>query len=453
MKYGKFVSVSIYAAALLCSNLHAQSALGGAIKNGKISGNIKYYYINTHKEKSSGNSTAFANSIGGQLTYTTGEWKKLKGTVTFMTTQPFALPDNVDTSIIGRDNAVKAGQAPGDVIGQKGFSILGEAYISYARGNFDFWGGRKVIKTPLINAKVVRLLPSAVKGAHARIKFNNGVNLGVAYIDAFKQRTSSEFENIVKHALGGDTKAITGNESGVVAPVCVSWKGEKNAIKVIDYYSPDFMNSIYADWNYRHKHSDELSYAFALQTIIQDSVGNADDNLAKAGSVTGGKAIKTRAGAAKLTVNYASMALSAAYSKVLKDDGYHDSLVLPWDGTPLYTNMITANNLFLSNYGKALGADSAYIGGTDGIKIAYRQDFGTFGFSGYSVTLSSAWFDNDRFAKTQNDLNAVLAYKSGPLSVELKGIWVRNGAGAAADGTISQTPILHQYRIIANYKL
>ncbi len=448
----KSVIFSVCAAAALATGAQAESSLADAVKNGKVKGNIKYYYINTHKEKSSGNSTAFANSIGGQLSYTTGKWKGLDATATFMTTQPFALPNNVDTSIIGRDNAVKAGQAPGGVAGQKGFSVLGEAYVSYSRDNFSFWGGRKVIKTPLINAKEVRMLPSAVKGAHASVNFEGGFRVGVAYLDAFKQRTSSEFDNIVKHALGDKTKEITGDESGVVIPVCLSWKGEKNAIKVIDYYSPDFINSIYADWNYRHKHSDELSYAFALQAIIQDSVGNADDNLAQAGSVTGGKAIKTRAGAAKLTVNYTSMALSAAYSKVLKDDGYHDSLVLPWDGTPLYTNMITANNLFLSNYGKALGADSAYIGGTDGIKIAYRQDFGAFGFSGYSMTLSSAWFDNDRFAKTQNDLNAVLAYADAGFSIALKGIWVRNGAGAAADGTISQTPILHQYRIIANYK-
>ncbi len=449
----KRVIFSICAAIVCAGGANAEDSLADAVKNGKVSGNVKYYYINTHKEKAGDiSSTAFANSIGGQLSYTTGKWKELSATVTFMTTQPFFLPNNVDTSIIGRDNAVKAGGAPGDVAGQKGFSVLGEAYVSYSRDNFDFWGGRKVIKTPLINAKEVRMLPSAVKGAHASLKLDGGYRIGIAYLDAFKQRTSSEFDNIVKHALGDKTKEITGSESGVVIPLCVSWKGEKNRVRVVDYYAPDFLNSIYADWNYRHKQSEELSYHFALQAIVQDSVGNADDNLAQAGSVTGGKAIKTRAGAAKMAVNYSGMTFMAAYSTVLKDDAYHDSLVLPWDGTPLYTNMITANNLFLSNYGKALGADSAYIGGTNGVKVAFKQDFGKYGFGGYSMTLSSAWFDNDRFEKTQNDLNAVLAYNSGPVSVALKGIWVRNGAGAAADGTISQLPILHQYRVIANYK-
>lgn len=449
----KRVLLSICAVSTLYGSLHASDSLGEAIKSGKVSGNIKYYYINTHKEKVGDiSSTAFANSVGGQLSYTTGKFRELAATVTFMTTQPFALPNNVDTSIIGRDNSIRAGGAPGDVAGQKGFSVLGEAYISYTRDNFDFWGGRKVIKTPLINAKEVRMLPSAVKGAHARFKLENGLNIGIAYLDAFKQRTSSEFINIVRHALGDKTKEITGSDSGVVIPFCLSWKGEKHAIKAIDYYSPDFINSIYADWNYKHKHSDELSYTFALQGIMQDSVGEADTNLAKAGSVTGGKAIKSRAVAAKLGVNFRSMKFMGAFSSVFKDDNYHDSLVLPWDGTPLYTNMITANNLFLSNYGEGLGADTAYIGGTDGVKIAYGQDFGAFGFAGYSMTLSSAWYDNDRFDKTENDLNAVLAYKKESLSVALKGIWVRNKAGIAADGTVSQLPILHQYRIIANYK-
>ncbi|WP_457599381.1 OprD family outer membrane porin, partial [Hydrogenimonas sp.] len=373
-------------------------------------------------------------------------------TVTFMTTQPFALPDNVDTSIIGKDNAIMAGAAAGGPIGQDGFSVLGEAYLSYSRDNFSFWGGRKVIKTPLINAKEVRMLPSAVKGAHASLKLDNGFKVGIAYLDAFKQRTSSEFVNIVKHALGADTKAITGSESGVVVPVCVSWKGGKHAVRVVDYYAPDFINSIYADWNYRHKQSDELAYAFGLQAIVQDSVGNADDNLAQAGSVTGGKAIKSRAVAAKLNVKYSGSSFTAAYSNVFSDDASHDSLVLPWDGTPLYTNMITANNLFLSNYGKGLGADTAYIGGTSGVKIAYGQDFGRFGYKGFGLTLSSAWFDNDKFDKTQNDLNAVISYKKDAFSIALKGIWVRNGASATADGTVSQLPILHQYRVIANYK-
>ncbi|WP_457597987.1 OprD family outer membrane porin [Hydrogenimonas sp.] len=447
------ITLSLFAATLVATTASAGDSLAEAIQNGKVKGNVKYYYINTHKEKAGDvSSTAFANSIGGQLSYTTGAWNSLTGTVTFMTTQPFALPNNVDTSIIGRDNAIMAGAAAGDPIGQDGFSVLGEAYLSYSRDNFSFWGGRKVIKTPLINAKEVRMLPSAVKGAHASLKLDNGFKVGIAYLDAFKQRTSSEFVNIVKHALGADTKAITGSESGVVVPVCVSWKGGKHAVRVVDYYAPDFINSIYADWNYRHKQSDELAYAFGLQAIVQDSVGNADDNLAQAGSVTGGKAIKSRAVAAKLNVKYSGSSFTAAYSNVFSDDASHDSLVLPWDGTPLYTNMITANNLFLSNYGKGLGADTAYIGGTSGVKIAYGQDFGRFGYKGFGLTLSSAWFDNDKFDKTQNDLNAVISYKKDAFSIALKGIWVRNGASATADGTVSQLPILHQYRVIANYK-
>ncbi len=448
----KRVLISLTAAAVLAGGVNAADSLAGAIRNGKVKGSVKYYYINTHKERAGDvSSTAFANSVGGQLSYTTEAWKSLTGTVTFMTTQPFALPENVDTSIIGRDNAIMAGAAAGDPIGQDGFSVLGEAYVSYARDAFSFWGGRKVIKTPLINAKEVRMLPSAVKGAHASLKLDGGFRVGIAYLDAFKQRTSSEFVNIVRHALGDDTRAITGDDSGVVIPLCASWKGQKSRVRVVDYYAPDFMNSLYADWSYRHVQGDDLAYTFALQGIVQDSVGNADDNLAQAGSVTGGKVIKSRALAAKLKVDYAGSAFTVAYSNVFSDDASHDSLVLPWDGTPLYTNMITANNLFQSNYGKALGADSAYIGGTSGIKVAYGQDFGRFGYKGFGMTLSSAWFDNDKFAKTQNDLNAVLSYKKEAFSIALKGIWVRNGASAASDGAVSQLPILHQYRIIANY--
>jgi len=141
-----------------------------------------------------------------------------------------------------------------------------------------------------------------------------------------------------------------------------------------------------------------------------------------------------------------------AYSKVFKDNNKHDSLVLPWDGTPLFTNMITSNDLFQSLYGKAFNADSIYIGGSQGIKIAYNQKFDTLGLSGVSSTLAYLNTSNSKFAKNQNDYNAVLGYKyDNSFSFALKGIWVQNNSGADTTGKVSQLKQLNQYRVIANY--
>jgi len=116
--------------------------------------------------------------------------------------------------------------------------------------------------------------------------------------------------------------------------------------------------------------------------------------------------------------------------------------------------MITSNNLFVSNYGKGLGADSIYIGGTQSFKIAYAQGYDFTGIKGFKSTISYMIADNDKFLKgKQKDLNVVLGYKFNKnISIDLKGIFVTNNTSATANGTVSQLDNFQQYRVIANYK-
>jgi hypothetical protein len=200
-------------------------------------------------------------------------------------------------------------------------------------------------------------------------------------------------------------------------------------------------------------HFQDIKLKFAAQYINQQSIGNADTNLAKAGSITAGKRVRVDAVGLKVDAKVKSAAFTLAYSKVLKDDAYHDSLVMPWDGTPLFANAVTSNDLFQSIYGNALKADSIYIGGSQGLKVVYKQDLGAFSLKGASLTLGYLNTSNSRFVKDQHDYNVVLGYRyDKALSVALKGIWVQNNASMDRDGTISQLKLLSQYRVIVNYK-
>lgn len=440
---------SIYSLLLLSSTLLATNEVDSIDKmfhEGTASGNIKYYYIQTDKDFATKTSTsAYANSLGGQLHYETAKFKGFQTNVTFMSTNPFLLPDSVDSSIIGKDNGARGLNA------SKGFSILGEANINYTWSNLSFLVGRQAIKTPLVNAKVVRMLPSTVQGAFSSYKAEN-VELGVAYIDKFKQRTSSDFMNIVEHALGSNTEAVTGHKNGYIVMGDIKYRSDLFTLNFYDYYAADFLNSIYGDINYKEEIMGATIGA-SLQYINQVSVGNASTNLDKDGSVTGGKVINSNAFGAKAFASHKGATITVAYSKVLKSDSEHDALVLPWDGTPLFTNMITANNLFESIYGSALKADSVYIGDSQGIKVAYSQKLDMLGAAGLTSTLAFLNTSNSRFPKSQQDYNAVLAYKyDKSTSIALKGIWVPNSAGMSADGTITQIEKLSQYRVIANYK-
>ncbi|MDA7816602.1 OprD family porin [Sulfurimonas sp.] len=438
---------------LLVASMQASDSMETWLEDGKVNGNLRYYYIETQIDRPNGvDSSAHANAIGGQLGYTTGSLNGFRLGATFMTTLGFALPNVVDASNIGRDNGVrKTGSASGN-IAQDGFSVIGEAFIEYKFKDLTTTYGRKVIKTPLIHAKDVRMLPSAVQGLFFDYKLNNNVKLGASYLTHFKQRTSDRYTNIIEHVLGDDTKTVTGSKSGEVIVASATYNDDNIDAKLYNYYADDFMNAVYVSLGFKNKISDNLSYKFDTQYIGQRSIGHADDYMSTAGSITGGKEIDANLLAAKIGFNYKESGLSFAFSKVFSDSDKHDSLVTPWDGTPLLTNMITSNSLFVSNYGQGLKADSVYIGGSRGVKVAYTQKYDFTGVKGFKSSLAYLHIDNNNFAKNEDNYNAVVAYSYKKYSLALKGIWVNHASSSAADGTVSQHDKLIQYRVIGNYR-
>lgn len=434
-------------------SLYAADGLDGWFKEGSIHGNIKYYYIDTAKEGGNqATASQHSNSIGGQLGYITGSLYGLKLGTTFMTTNPFALPEgdaNVEQSTLARDNRAKSGIVAD---GNKGFSVLGEAYGLYNRDNYELWYGRKVIESPLIDAKESRILPSSVEGAIGTVKLTSAIQFSAGFIDKFKQRTSDRFYDIIEHALGSNTQAITGKTSGYVVPLSLRYKNGAYNANIYDYYTPDFMNSVYADGTFANKLDADWSYSAAIQGISQTSIGNANSDAAKA--IMGGE-IRSEVIAAKISATYQDTTILVAYSHVFSHEGAHDSLVLPWDGTPLYTNMLTSNNLFVSDYGHGLESDTAYIGGTTGVKIGILEKLDFTGIKGMTAGLSYAHYDGSRFiGGAQEDINGELGYGAGNLSLALKGMWVSHNTAMGNDphSTAKVNDDLTQYRIIANYK-
>lgn len=435
------------------SSLQAEGSLQSWFEEGSVKGNVKYYYIETNKNKADGTYTSdHANSLGGQLSYTTANSYGFQAGATFMTTNGFALPNSVDTSILARDNGVRIENSASGNAAQDSFSVLGEMFIKYKIDNFNALYGRKVISTPLISAKEVRMLPSAVQGLFIDYKMENTLEIGLSNLTHFKQRTSDKFINIVEHALGSNTRLVTGADSGEIIVLSAKYGNDKLKFNAYDYYIDNFMNSVYVDAGFKEKVSD-IVYKIDAQYINQESVGYADNYLGTAGSITGAKQIGVDAIGLKFGLNYKESGFDFAFSKVLKNNDRHDSLVLPWDGTPLYTNTITSNNLFMSDYGKGLTSDSMYIGGSRGLMFSYAQGYDFTGVRGFKTALSYLNINNDRFVHSQEDINAEVSYGIGNMSLALKGIWVKYNTSAAVNGTINpQDDRLKQYRVIANCK-
>ncbi|HEX5624251.1 MAG TPA: hypothetical protein VFX57_07415, partial [Sulfuricurvum sp.] len=219
-----------------------------------------------------------------------------------------------------------------------------------------------------------------------------------------------------------------------------------------DYYAPDFMNSVYADATFTDTLGSDWFYSASVQGILQESVGNANSEAAKA--VMGGEINAQQIGA-KISATYRDTTVMAAYTHVFSNSGDHDSLVLPWDGTPLFTNMLTANNLFMSDYGHGLESDTAYIGGTTGMKIGVTEKLDFTGITGMIASLSYAHYDGSRFiGGAEEDINGELGYAIGNFSLALKGMWVSHNTAMGNDPhtAVKVNDELTQYRVIANYK-
>lgn len=428
--------------------LFSATDLESWIKNGKFSGNARYYYIKTINDNNSQKTSSYANAIGANVKYQTSSLHGLKLSTSLMGTTPIELPQNIDSSILGKYNGVRSGIKSNE---RDGFIVLGEAYADYTNNFFDVWYGAREYKTPLINIKDVRMLPSTVQGGEITLKPHNTTTFSLGYLHKFKQRTSSSYVNILKHALGDDTKIITGSERGYILPVGLHVKIDKFSFRLYDYYADEFLNSIYFDAHVKSKINSKNKYSLGFQYLNQKSIGSADDYFKANPLYAGGSAIKAQAYGVKASYTFHDSTFGIAYSNVKNNSNYHDSLVLPWDGTPLFTNTLTSSNLFQSLYAKGLRSDSIYIGGSKGIKLSYAQKYNFTGLKGFSTKLFYLRVKNDEFTKQQQDINAIVTYKLNDFSISLRGIWVKEKSSASKDEIITQTDNFSQYRIIVNY--
>ncbi|MFT5661501.1 MAG: hypothetical protein ACI9TV_002147 [Sulfurimonas sp.] len=421
---------------------HASESLNSWLRDGDVSGNIKYYYIETNKNYVTGKETSHhSNAVGGQLKYQTKRTNNILLQATFMVTQGFLLPNNVESSTLGQDEGTKGFNA------KDAYAVLGEVNLDYKNKYLNVWYGRKLINTPMIGPKSARLLPSTVEGGEVSAFISNTTSVSLLFVDKFKQRTAKNFSNIIKHALGSDTYAVTGSEEGNTYTATLKYNANAIAINIYNMHATDFINVTSADLKY----TNEI-YTLSAQVVKQMSVGNAKTNLAKIGSITNGKKINVTAFGLRTSIKHKESVFDIVYRNILRDKNAYDSIITPWDGSLLYAYSSTTNNLGQSLYGNGLTAGGAYVGGTQGLKIGYTQKYDFLGLKGFKTHLALAIYRNSLYREDQEDLKAILFYDNGPFSLQLKGIWINNDTYTFKDGTVNQLDSLTQYHAIVNYK-
>ncbi|MBU1659103.1 OprD family porin [bacterium] len=443
----KYIALSAISVGLLSSvNAFGAEDLSTMFSQGKTSGQIRMFSIDREYQGTSGATThRNATAIGGNLKLETADYSGLSLGTAFYTTNKIASSPTVDPTLFGPNN--------------DGYSILGEAYVQYKRGNTAFKAGRQKLDTPLAGSDDARMLPNLFEAyvlsntdienttliaAHVT-KFAQGtfgraysntsaanrllsVTSGYSYVDS--QNQVGDFVNMGTYALGQATSGVS------TAAITYSWD-KYLKVQLWDYYAHNILNAVYgqADLSWDCLLTDKIKPSLSGQFIKESALG---DKLA--GDVSGLYV------GAKFGAKVDNFSAYIAYSQTTANSaseaaagGLANAIITPWGGMPAYTQGMVTRHQFLA--------------GTKATKIAGTYNFKNLG-ADLSTTLYYASFDMDAnsgygIARVATEPGFDVIYNPEmvkKLQLRLRGNFPRKFAESAAGDTG-----WNEYRLIANY--
>ena len=440
----KIIALSALTIGLL-SSANAADDLSSMFSKGKVSGQIRMFYIDREYEGSAGTTThRNATAIGGHLKFVTDNYKGLKLGTAFYTTNGLDLNQHTteDPSLLGAGN--------------ESYSVLGEGFVEYKLSNTTLKGGRIKYNSPMIGTDDARMLTNLVEAYTITNTDIDGVKLGLAQVTKFSQgtfgrvygggllaatagyspvnsdpTTSGKFEDMGEYSVGKSTSGIT--------VASIEYKGENLKLRLYDYYASDIMNTIYADANLK------MGNLFAAtQFIKQTDIG--DSLINNVGAFTGNGKIDSQYWAAKVGAKIAGLTTYVAYSETGKNSaaeaatgGYSNAIISMWGGMPAYTQGMVTRHQFLAGT-KATKLVGSYSFKDHGINLsttAYYTSFKMDANSGYGI------------ARTATEPGFDIKYSPAAiknLQLRVRGNFPRKFAESGA-GTTGW----NEYRFIANY--
>lgn len=435
----KNIAISVITIGLLSSvNVNAAEDLSSMFSEGKTSGQIRTFSIDREYNGSAGNTThRNGTALGGKLKFETAAYEGLSfGTALYTTNEVGASPEK-DPTLFG--------------VNSEGYSILGEAYLQYKRGNTTFKGGRQKLDTPLAGSDDARMLPNLFE---AYVLINTDVpdtTLIAAHVTKFAQGTFGR-------AYGGGLLAVTagysvtddknqvgdfvnmgtyalGTATNGVSVVSATYAGIENLkVQLWDYYAHDILNAVYgqADFSWKCLLNDSVKNTLSAQVINENEVG---DKIA--GKVSGMYV------GAKLATKIENFSAYVAYSQTSAnsstDAATTNAIITPWGGMPAFTQGMVTRHMFLA--------------GTTASKVVASYNWKAFGpdlsttlyYSNYTMADYNGYTNGDASESGFDFIYKPAIVKN--LNLRLRG----NFADSFNVATTGATTGWSEYRFIANY--
>lgn len=436
------------------TNVNAAEDLSTMFSEGKTSGQIRSFWVDREYQGTAGNTTHRDGwAVGGHLKYETADYEGLSFGTAFYTSNALDISSNRadylsnDMTLLGPDN--------------KDYSLIGEAYAQYKRGNTIFKAGRQKIDSPMAGTDDARMVPNLFEGyllinkdladttliAGHMTKFAQGtfgrvyshtasssdaakllsVTSGYSYVDSLNN--TGRFVNMGQYALGEDTDGVS--------VLSATYTGVQNLkVQLWDYYAHDILNAVYGEINYSWNCllTDLIKPSAGVQVIKQNAVG---DKLAGD--------IDSLYVAGKINFNVENFNLTLAYSQTGKNNAtesaLNNAIITPWGGMPAYTQGMVIRHMFLAGTtaSKVVGSYNFKDLGANVNASAYYAEFEMDANSGYGVerTASEAGFDAIYYPAFVKNLQ-----------LRARGNFPRTFVEST---TTSGTVGWSEYRLIANY--
>jgi len=445
----KHIAISAIAFGLLASSsVNAADDFSSMFSEGKISGEVRAFYIN--RDDNTKADKQIATAIGGKLSFETADFRGLSLGAGFYTTNRILKDLEANDGATLNNTLLKNDGSS--------YSILGEAYVQYNAKDLGskstFKIGRQKLNTPLAGADDARMLPNLFEAyvmqnqdiadttvvlAHvtkmAPGSFANaydggivGAAAGYTAVAGNTAEYQGEFTNMGTWAVGQDTKGVS--------TVGAIYKKDNLKLQAWDYYAYDILNALYlqADVKWNCILSDKVKPFAALQYINENDVG-----LAHAGKVDSDFiGAKLGAGVGGLTAYVAYSEQSEAKTGTA---ALESTTITPWGGMPAFTQGMVTRHMF--------------IAGTKATKVAATYNFKEHGINlsatGYYATFKMD--DNAGAASLNNIKTKEPGFDIKYYPAEVKNLLLRVRGNFPTDFTsVGGGRDWSEYRFIASYK-
>lgn len=370
------------------------------LRDTKLRYNVRVYYLNRNYHTSGIQESLAA---GACLDYESGSWHGLSIGLTPYTSQKIYSPSARDGA-----NLLAAGQ--------KGYTVLGKAFLQAKISKTLLRLYRQELQTPLINPYDVKMTPVTVEAYTIESRDIPHLMVLASHVTGIKGWTDTAFISMSEAA------GFKNSNKPVTLAGLVYTPTENYTVQIWEYLAYDFMNAIYfqADGNWKLK--KDLSLFGSIQAIDEINIGKAmadEFHTGMAGVKSG------------LTLMGATFALG--FTKTANDR----DIVNPWGSYPGFTSIMEEDC--------DLAGENAWL-----LELAFDfERIGLKGLSAFADYTDSYTPDTGQNASPdQREYNLTIDYH---FSGKLKGLWLRL-RGAIVDQSKSlDGKDYSDCRVIINY--